>query len=191
MEDVLDLPNSSMRKITSIRISTPYVYSPVHASIRLSDNSYLPVSYDLSGEERHVIPLAYSLDDHLLSLRQWYSFLTRYSFIGVFAVVYLAVFVLANLAVASDFLFPSLLPGEASSDSETDPGLQAAFWAVIVLVIGAILGLDWVRTKAFPIGTFAIGQGIARHKRLNYLRGIFLTGIALPILTGLIVAAVP
>jgi hypothetical protein len=105
-------------------------------------------------------------------------------------ILFAAVYVLGNFLFAGDFLFPGLLPGDTSSGSEIVPGLQGVVVVTSILVIGMVLGLDWVRQKVFPMGTFAIGQGIARHKRLNYLRGIFLTGIALPILTGLIVAAV-
>jgi len=65
LDEVLELSNSK-RRITSIYLSTPSMYTPVRAAIELRDSKYQSsVSYRLRGEDKEVVALADKLEDHL------------------------------------------------------------------------------------------------------------------------------
>lgn len=165
------------------------MYKPVRANIEFRDSKYrTPVSYRLTGEDKEVIALADKLDDHLIGLRQWYTPLTRFSFVLAFGAIYVLVFVLGTLFLAANVLLPGVLYEELEpSGSDSRPGVTSAFVALFGLAIGLCWFLDWIRGKLFPVGIFAIGQGERYLKSLNLWRVVTLTGIILPILTGLLV----
>lgn len=185
IEEVLDLPNSPKRKITSISIDTPYFFRRIKASVSLKDDSYRPVSYDLSGDYEEVITLADRLDDRLPGLRQWYSPLTRYSFFGILAVTCGVVFFSAYAFAAVDYFYPDFLAGEESE--KIDTGLTGLVGVLFFLTVGVCLLLDWFRKKLFPVGTFAIGQGVDRYNRLTNIRNTILTGVVLAGVVGFVV----
>lgn len=187
LEGVLVLPNSSKRRITSLSLSTPYFYGPIRASIRFRQDRSLAVNYDLTGDDKEVLSLSDTLDEYVLGVRQWYSALTRLSVAGFLVLLYGGVWVVGNLVVAADYLFPSLLPIESASSSETSIGQQGLVYGVLLAAFVVAWLFDWLFKKVFPVSTFAIGQGTERHKRLGTGRAIFLTGVLLPIPVGLLI----
>ncbi len=109
IEEVLNLPNSNRRRITSVSLSTPFMASKIRAEVRLRDSRYGSVSYDLRGEDKEVLSLADKLEDRLPGLRQWYSPLARISFVAAAVVTYIVVFALASALVAADFFLLNFL----------------------------------------------------------------------------------
>jgi hypothetical protein len=183
VEDILALPNSRRSRIKAIRVSTLY-RSRVRASIRFNNQRIAPVSYYLSGENRDVLVLSDKLDDFLPQIRPTWSPLARFSFVMFFVILYIASFTLASLYLAFSYVF---FPNELSgTTSESPPGSTSLFLAVVFLIFVVGLVLDWIRTKLFPMGTFAIGQGVKRSRNLNFARGVFLTAIIIPVLLELI-----
>jgi hypothetical protein len=185
IEDVLNLPNSSKRRITSLSLSTPPFYSPIRARVGFRQDRSIAASYDLTGDDKEVLSLADKLDEYMLGVRQWYSPLTRFSFFWLLCFLYGVVFVLWNLTMGADYLFPNLLPIESSASSESSPGVQGVVVGAFLIIITVVWLLDWLFRATFPVSTFAIGQGIERHERLNKFRVIFLTSVLLPILVTL------
>lgn len=151
----------------------------------MKDDTSCPVSYDLSGDYEQVITLADRLNERLPGLKQWYSPLTRYSVFGILAVACVVVFFSAYALAAVDYFYPDFLTGEESE--KTDTGLTGLVGVLFFLTAGACLLLDWFRKKLFPVGTFAIGQGLDRHSRLSNIRYTVLTGVVLAFVVGVLV----
>ena len=179
LDEVLELENSRRRHITSIVLSTPYADS-IRATVKLSNDSP-PVSYDLRGEDKEVVSLSSKLDENLIGLRQWYSFVARYSVLGLLFLLYALAFVAAFTLSAADAFFPSLVP-EGSGGSETSARDQFSFVLVVWSALLVGLTLDVFRKLLFPIATFAIGQGAKRDKTLAGIRVAAITVVLVPTL---------
>lgn len=188
VDEVLALPNPPTRKITSISISTPYWYRKIRADIRLQNKEYLPISYDLRGEDNEVITLSQKLDDHLLALRQWYTPLAKNTLIGsiLISLIPSALFLLVVRYFSSSFIY--YVAGE---DNYIDRAeiltvlpeiLTVLLFSVVLSTVLSFLLVEPIRRRLFPVGVFTIGQGVARQKNLNYFRGAALTAVILPII---------
>ena len=68
-----------------------------------------------------------------------------------------------------------------------EPDYTGLFLLIYVLVLGLLFFLDWVMRKIFPVGTFAIGQGIKRNNILGTIRGAVVTTVLLTIPIGLFI----
>lgn len=187
IEDVLELPNSSKRRISKLSISTPYFYGPIQASVDFRQNRELAASYNLKGEDKEVLALADKLDEYMLGVRHWYSPLTRFSFLGLMIFLPIIMVVLGGMAVAADYFFPNLLSSGDSSSSGSELREAIGIYSVVMLIFASMWVFGWLLKRVFPVSTFAIGQGIDRHKRLNKIRGIVLTGVFLTVPAGLLV----
>jgi hypothetical protein len=191
VEDVLGIENSPKREITSLSLSTPYFYEPIRATIRFRQERNLAVSYDLTGDDREVLSLSDKLDEYVLGLRQWYSPLTRFSFLGLLLVLYAGSWVFANLLVAADYLIPNLLPFDSASGGSTgggsSVGLQGLFIGGVLALVALGLLFDLLFRRAFPASTFAIGQGVDRHKRLKAVQTAVVTCVLITIPVGLLI----
>lgn len=133
LDEVLALPNPPTRKITSISISTPYWYRKIRADIRLQNNEYLPISYDLRGEDNEVITLSQKLDDHLLALRQWYTPLAKNTLI---ASIFISLIPSTLFLLALRYFSSSLSYYLAGEDNYLD---RAEFLSVIPEILAVTL----------------------------------------------------
>lgn len=188
LDEVLRIENSKPRRITSMIITTPYGNPELHARLSFENDRNRSISYHLTGEDDRVVALSDRLDEYLLGVRPWYSFLTRFSALFFVGGLYVVAYVALALAAAADYFFLDILPGEpAISSSKSDP-LQAGVLVVLVAVALIVSGvLDWVLKKIFPVGTFAVGQGDKRHRTLGKVRGAIVGLLLLTIPSGFFV----
>jgi hypothetical protein len=187
-DEVLELPNSKIRSITSIFVTTAYTNREIHARLSLENDRNRPVSYHLTGEDDKVLILADRLDEYLFGLRPWYSRLTRFSFVFFLSALYVVGYVLAALAAATDYFLLDILPGQpATSNSNSDPLAFGVLLVLFAAVFAICLALDWILKKIFPVGTFAVGQELKRHKTLGGVRAAVVGTILLSIPAGLFV----
>lgn len=187
VEDVLSIPNSSKRTITSLNISTPLFYSPIRASVHFRQERILAASYDLAGEDKEVLALADKLDEYMLGVRQWYSPLTRFSLVWLIVLLPFVILVLVLVVAAVDYFFPSSLPIRGTSSSESISGEILVSYGGTMLIVAGVWFIGWLLKRVFPVSTFAIGQGIDRHERIGKIRAIVLTGVFLTVPAGLLV----
>lgn len=191
LDEVLQLPNSPLSKITKIRLSTPYSAAKIRASVRFANEGYGgPMSYTVSGEEREVFSLAKKLDEFLIGLKRWYWPIARYSLYAVFLVLCFALIgiVLAALAIAvvvDRFFFPGLLDDSGGDGSSLEFGVLV--WGLLMLICGAVLLLDFARNRWFPNATYAIGQGEKRDEQMERFRKGIITVVLAPFVIGLFI----
>jgi hypothetical protein len=191
IDEILELPNSRRRKITSLTLDAPsrdvresssQQYS-LFAHITLEDNRHRPVSYDIAGEYDEVVACSDRLEEHLLGLRQWYTPFIRASFIDIFLYLFLAVITFIGLLIGAQGYFSGTL---ALTFEVRYLAAYMLGFVVIFLIVGSGV-LQPLLKRLYPTGTFAIGQGIERHKRLNTIRYTIFTGVILAGLVGLAV----
>ncbi len=184
VDEVSNLPNSRDRRITSLRVSEPFWVTDLRVRVSFTNSRSLPsVEYEVRGEASKALHLADKLDQRLLAVRQWYTPILRLSF----TVIAIGIVFLSFLAA---YLIGAAFQTEANS---TEVNLWAAAIVVFiplgVVAVGALL--DWLRNTLFPAATFAIGQGVARNKTLNFWRtflGIVVgIGLVLNVVGGLLV----
>lgn len=186
IEEILNHPNSSDRSISLISLSTPFSSREMHATVRFENKEHTPVHYDLRGEEGEVISLSSKLDEELQGMRQWHTILTPdRNLLAMLAFSTVLSIVLSTLMVSS-LIFEGLRDALKASDAILIP-----FFVVAVLLTVLYLLLLLLGQKLFPIGTFAIGQGVRRHNRLNNIRKAILTVVLFPLLIGLLFELIP
>lgn len=180
LDEILNLPNSPERRITSITVNTPSWYRYLTARVSFRSYSTLPsVEYEVSGEASAALHLADKLDQRLLGLRQWYTPILRVNF-----------FYMALLLVFGLILYATV--AATVNDTPNDANLtwwQASLGLFLYFVAPLLVAtfLDWLRRKLFPTSTFAIGQGVGRNKTLNFWRVAVLLALLVSVISGLIV----
>ena len=184
IEDLLNLSNSPTRQIKTLRISTPFKVNEARATVWFKNQILTPVFYSLRGEEEAVESLSSNLEDEISGMRQWYTPLTldrlltmTLGILNVLAFLFLASVVLLILWENPLEALKGLV--------DNVPTTVATILLVLPPVILCLLAV--FGTKLFPVGIFAIGQGEQRHKRLQTIRKLILTGVLLPIPVGIVI----
>lgn len=165
LEEVLDVPNTKSRSITSIVVSTPLT-SPLHYDLKFANVEDPPVTYEVTGPEDDVRTLAAKLDEFVDGLRQWYSpiVFTNPWIITLLLIIPIMVVVIA-IAPQVGAVTAAIVPGNE------DSAVSFSVWYAVSYVLFFVLGASplwlilFLRKRIFPSGVFAIGGGISRHER--------------------------
>ncbi len=169
--DLLAYDNPPTRQIRSIEVE---VRGPGrHAEIELGHERRLEnVRIWMEGPEADVVTLDRGIEEFLLATRPWYARLATIegSSVVVSALLSLAgISAAALVAVGLGFITPSERGVGDSSKIEA-----GAFAAVGILAIFGVIGAGYVWHRVslrwFPVGTFAIGQGLARYEHQEWIR---------------------
>jgi hypothetical protein len=166
-EQLLDLSNSGMTSIKSIRFGSPYS-SSIDLTVVFDCNSYRTMSLSASGDQHEVVAVAARVSDVVGSCSQWYGQLARDYTAAKFVTVFVTL-MSGMLSIAFHHLF-----------------------AGIGFVLVSALGL-FNPTKMFawmcPLGLFEIGKGsqdISNYARRRAQFGF--SGLALALVIGLFVS---
>lgn len=138
-----------------------------------------PIAYSVTGEDKEVLYHSNRLDEFAASIRQWY---TRAAYAD-----YVLGFFLTTIAAAMAlvlFAGSSHLPN-ANERTESD-GRILTVLIVSFLVLMLVLSLNALRNAVFPVATFAIGQGVARHNLLRSIRYVVATVVLLGLIVGIL-----
>ena len=190
IKDVLNLQNSKNRPIKKISVETPF-QDGTRATVSFrGDNILDTIGYNLTGEEKDVLYLADKLDEWIGSIKPWYSRIATVDFVsflsGSLLVVFAAVILITGIVmlIRGDFFTPM---SESKEDSPT--GFIYVFF--FVFLSGIVLLANIIRSKIFPVATFAIGDGIQRHHQLKRWRellgAVFILSVLANVITSLIV----
>jgi hypothetical protein len=184
IKDVLKQPNSRTRAIVSLiagvtgRGGKQSIYvvlkdaQPQPGGVLASRSSSSPsVEYTVTGTQRNVIYLGDELDEWTAGIRQWYSAFYH-------GVLSFALFI-AIIAV------PIWLWKSASQLLFTSEFLKRHDWLQAATVVGLWVAIYWT-FKLFPRATFAIGQGIQRHRFFIYLRNTVLLTFLLSVVASML-----
>ena len=171
VDSIVRQPNSDNRFIVSILASVEG--HPRHSAyFTLRNEPEPPVEYTVSGPQRDVIYLSAKLDDWIASCRQWYSALFS-SGIGT------------GIGIAA-FVIPLYLVNRVSEVFPSRKAGLAGFMQLATLVTVGLIEY-WI-FKMLPRGTFAIGYGIKRKEKYNYILGVLIAAFAVSVLSSLFAA---
>ena len=178
-EKLIEYDNPKRAQITAIEISgrcrDPYTTTEITLGRRYSSN----VSVSIRGEESLVESSRILFSDILDGMKPWYSKISSidlwYVFFPIFMVLVLLVQIMA----------PSNNPKQAIP---LDKAL--VILATALAAIGSIGAFIWVisslRKRFFPINTFAIGQGLARHQQYEQIRWVVIVGFLVSIFSSIV-----
>lgn len=169
VEDVISMPNSKINPIERISAASWNMLEKMRISMELRPGLYGgAIEYMTSGTEQQCIAWSRKLDEWVDEAKTWYSRIAVTDFV-MFMLGSSLVLAFVVLLFGSIFL---LVRGE-STDSESDDGssLVIAIFGLVVFTTFALgLILNVIRTRLFPIATFAIGYGKKRHEGTQRLR---------------------
>jgi hypothetical protein len=166
LEELKEFPNPEGKAIQKL---TLFARSDDHESrlvLSLSNDVERNVDVSLGASEESAVALSGYVSEQLRAMRPWYSSIARITAQSIFLpMMYL------GAAAGVVCLIVVLVTGEMSHIhwGNMAPGLFFGWGIGIVLVAIAAL-LEAIRKRIFPIGVFAIGHGLQRHKNLEIIR---------------------
>lgn len=176
-DDLLDFENSPVRRIGRLRVSARTEDWSKRADVTFG--GYLPISGSVSADGDLAIGIRDKLDDIVAGTKPWFNRLSKIDFFWVALVpIWLGIMVLGVITPENDEAVP----------------IDRAFVAVavvaggIALLAATIWGLNQLRKWAFPVATFAIGQGQARHEHLEKIRWTAMVGLLVSVAGSVIVS---
>jgi len=168
-ESLLQYDNPTRAAITSLDISARLREPYTTAEISLGARYSAPISISLRGDEGAVSSMRTYVSDASDGMRAWYSAISRIDFFYIWFPV------LVFLLMLGQVMSPSGVPHPATPLKKAVESL-----AFVGLVIGGIAAAIWsislLRKRCFPVATFAIGQGLSRHKQKEQVRWVVVVG---------------
>lgn len=184
IEELKEFSNSQRTAISELRIVAHDDNLLQRFSIALNNDERHNVRITLDAAETTAIYVNDFYQDFLDSVRPWYSLIAR-------ADLYL-LFLSVVLLIPFGWFMIVLLKGETISvvwpkEGETVKAvLESIFLGLIPLFIGVLL--NRFRSKYFPTGTFAFGDGENRHNRNEVFRTVFIAAFVVSIVSSLVVS---
>ncbi|MDZ7718223.1 MAG: hypothetical protein U5K72_05315 [Balneolaceae bacterium] len=175
IEGVLSHENSSKNSIQKITINK-YSNDPyLQLNISFKINNSHGISYFFSADDENLIPKFQRVIDLIEGTEAWYSKWTKRNFILDLILGIGLLFILLSILPASGIIQTSNV--EASTQNKAIVNLVIIGIIAATFLIGLLL--NKIRTKIFPAGVFAIGQGIRRHRDIVSSRKFVLWGFGL------------
>lgn len=148
--------------------------------LSLANKHYANVYVSIEADNESAPALNSLADDAIESMRPWFSGIARvdwYWFIFQIWIIWWLAFFLLALVLHGD---RQIIIGKAGSI-----GTYAILRGVMAGLIPAFagLGLNLVRNQYFPVGTFAIANGKARHDQNEIIRTVIIAGLAISVIT--------
>jgi hypothetical protein len=169
INELLAYPNWKNQSITALSLEAGS-YNTLNLSVSLDAYDFKnSVTYQISGDLRSIEHYSRKLDQWVFSIRRWYSIFYLLSF--------LVVLLFTVLTVCAIYMEVAML------------GYVEQQWQIIIVVAMNVLLLIlllWATHIVFPLGEFAIGDGINRKRRRDSLAKFIAGPIALAIVIGII-----
>lgn len=161
--------NPKRASIAALEISgrshEPYSTAEVSLGARYS----APVFVSIRGEESCVSKIRTDLTDTVDGMKPWYSRISMVDLFYFWTPIFMVLMLLLQIMAPSNTPTPAVPFKKALS-------ILAATVTLIGLIGGMIWGVSWLRKRFFPIATFAIGQGLARHHYHEQVRWAVMVG---------------
>jgi len=183
LDSLLDFENALSKQVESVIITAASESREQRATLKLTTRSQSTVFISLEGSEDVISKLNEAIEDRIEGMNPWYALVTRINFINIALAVLVGAYLIMLTAGAL-----GLLGGQASSPSKTDSRTEAYANLLIIgtvaLAFAGAWGLNRVRDRLFPTGTFAVGQGEERHKRQEMWRWAVVIGFLVSLVAG-------
>lgn len=184
LQELKEFSNPSRAAIKQLKITGRDLEHDQRFSISLSNERGSNVRIMLEANEENALPLNEFASDTVESLVPWYSWVARVDWYWLVLGGWLA----TQLALAALKL---VLAGEKaalnpSTSVNALEALKIALTSFAPVMVG--IGLNFVRDRFFPMGTFAIGQGTLRHSKAEVVRTVWIAGLAVSTVVSVVVS---
>lgn len=176
---LIDYENPQRASISSIEISGRNRDSYTIADVLLGNKYTENISLSIRGEEELVKSLHSSISDIIAGMKPWYSHIAKADLWYIFFPIFIITILFMQIITPLDTHQQAITFIEAISILV----IISAVSGVIITLIGLVA---WLKKRFFPISTFAIGQGIARHKYNEQVRW----GVIISFFVGLIASII-
>lgn len=149
------------------------------AEISLGAHYSAPVSVSIRGDETIVASMRTGLTDTLDGMKPWYSRISTIDLFYVWFPIFMVLMLLLQIMAPSNTPSPAIPFRKALS-------LLAIAVTVIGLIGAVIWGVAWLRKRFFPVATFAIGQGLARHQHYEQVRWVVIVGFFVGVVASIV-----
>jgi hypothetical protein len=192
IEELKKFSNSQRAAIAELEIIASDEKRSQRFSMALSNDERHNVRISLDADESVAIHVSDLYQDFLDSVRPWYSWIACANwYFVVWGIVFFVLF--GSLAIASFNLFSAL----SLLDAKSIPLKWRNFELTGTIFLNGFLisllppfvgtAMNWFRSKFFPMGTFAFGDGENRHNRDEVIRNV-LTAFAVSVVSSLVVS---
>ncbi|WP_129449104.1 hypothetical protein [Methylibium sp. Pch-M] len=183
LDELLAYENPVRAAMLSIEISARSSDWESSAEVTLGGKYRSPMSLSLGGEEALITKWQSSLADTLDGMRSWYS---RIATLDLFYVAMPLFVVLMFSLQVSD------APAAPKSAVTFQRTLYLTVLALGLMALVYFIGsaISRLRARFFPVATFAVGQGIARHAFGEQIRWVVIIGFVISVLASLFVTPI-
>jgi len=177
IEDVRNYDNPPPREITSIELKARSSDDLNQtARFELSNTSDENIWISFEGPEQACLELNTAIDDRLTGMKPWYGRLATTDFINVTFALYGAFLLGFLVAAAIGLIGPSESETPKNGSRSGQTGL-ILYLSMIVFPALIAFTMNHLRNRSFPVGVFAIGQGVQRHAQKEWTRRLMVGGI--------------
>jgi len=182
-EQLLQFSNAKSRKIDSIIFKTPWK-SEIGIVIKISNNNYSSVNYEISGNDKDVFYLSSKLDDYFDSLRLWYTKIAFADFVTTFFVFFIALYFLIQFYVI--FCFNASQTKTVSTDTKQTLYYKSIIELSPIFILAFGTFVNKIRSFLFPYSNFGIGDGIFRYNLSKNCRTFIGVSFAFTLVMGIL-----
>ena len=182
LDEVLNHENSPKNSIQKIEIKKNSHDPYLTLEISFNKNRYRDITCFFSTREERFIPAYNRIIECVDGTKPWYSKLSKADFIS-YSLITFWILIITTYALIAFEVIPT-------SNEEPSTQDEALAYLLIFVIIAAVFGIGWLmnklKSKVFPSGAFAIGQGKKRHKTLENIRWVVIVGGAITLTVSLI-----
>jgi hypothetical protein len=179
-DELLGFANPARSAIQELSIRARDAEWKKSFSLSLANKHYANVYVSIEADNESAPELNSLADDAIESMRPWFSWIARVDWFGLVFLIWMlwwAGFILLALVLHGD---RQIILGGAEA-IRTHAILKSIIVGLMPTLAG--LALNLVRNRFFPIGTFAIANGKARHVQNEVIRTVIIVGMAISVIT--------
>jgi hypothetical protein len=187
VDDLLEFANPARSAIQELSIRARDTEWKKSFSLSLANKHYANVYVSIEADNESAPELNSLADDAIESMRPWFSWIARvdwYWLVLQIWILWWVGFILLALVLHGD---RQISLGGARAIRTHDMLRSIAIGLTPTL---AGFALNLVRNRFFPVGTFALANGKARHTQNEVIRTVIIVGIAISVITSAIFYAV-
>lgn len=156
-DDLISFENSMNKKINKIEIYGRSGTNDNRARVLFSDSRYRHIEISATGEDKAITSFGDSINEIIDGLKPWYAIISKLDFFYIIGFVCWIAFMLLDI----------MTPDVANDKTvELDQGIKIilTMLGIIAAIALSIWGLNRLRSVYFPFASFAVGQGLERHR---------------------------
>jgi hypothetical protein len=184
LEEFLEFENPPQKEITDLFFMALSEDASNTTTVHLRNSEGASIVLILKGQEEYVTTTLSKLEDRLSSMKPWYASIARHSATVVFLLAQVPFIRQLIKTHNSSYTLSNLV-----SDVSRTPLPQLFLYAILLVILAIIMAflfnlVDRARKYIFPMGVFAIGQGVNRHQNREILRGLVILGFVINLAAG-------